>query len=398
MNLKLSDLNNGSVFVGDKLSIKTEYEFEEDKDILWSGIRLITNPPCKKELQINKQEVFSKGHFEAGTYIRTRPILIKTNVVPTIEKRDLEYKVHLVLRQKSPLNPDEEITIKKTHEIEIRPQPAEEKKKPHPVSLSISGLEINLKKDVYKPGETIKINYSSDDLRQIEVRLLQSANLICHCQAYGKNCSQVQKLPPAIAGDTKTNNTEEGYMLIKVPEVAEPSHDYLWSSSEKEEWGFRYGDYSRWSLKIVGKPRRNNKPIEFEVPITIARMKEDEEEELELFAARNERAPGLFDELSSKFQKRFEVSSIESDIDKYILNIKNISKKDLEGVTVKLTGLQKGLFETEPILTGFSKWQQGEEKQVELKLKQDINAIISIFEDNSQKRVRVQSRVSSDLI
>ena len=125
MNLKLSDLNNGSVFVGDKLSIKTEYEFEEDKDILWSGIRLITNPPCKKELQINKQEVFSKGHFEAGTYIRTRPILIKTNVVPTIEKRDLEYKVHLVLRQKSPLNPDEEITIKKTHEIEIRPQPAE---------------------------------------------------------------------------------------------------------------------------------------------------------------------------------------------------------------------------------------------------------------------------------
>jgi hypothetical protein len=325
-------------------------------------------------------------------------MLIKSNVVPTIKKRDLEYKVHLILRQKSPLNPDEEITIKKTHEIEIHPKPSEEKKKPHPVSLAISGLEINLKKDVYKPGETIKINYSSEDLRKIEVRLLQSANLICHCQAYGKNCSQVQKLPPAIAGETKTNNTEKGYMLIKVPEVAEPSHDYLWSSSEKEEWGFRYGDYSRWSLKVLGKPRRNSKPIEFEIPITIARMKEQEEEELELFSGRQEQAPGLFDELSSKFQKRFKVTSIESDIDKYVLNIKNISDKDLEGVTVKLTGLQKGLFETEPILTGFKNWKKDEEKEVELTVKQkEINAIISIFEDNSQKRVRVQSKVSSDL-
>ncbi|MFO8019659.1 MAG: hypothetical protein R6U96_13615 [Promethearchaeia archaeon] len=395
MNLKLSDLNNGSVFVGDKLGIKAEYEFEEDKDILWSGIRLITQPPCDKELQINKQEVFPKGHFEAGTYIRTRPMLIKSNVVPTIKKRDLEYKVHLVLRQISPINPDEAITIKKAHEIAILPKPSEEKKKPHPVSLSISGLEINLKKDVFKPGETIKINYTSEELREIEIRLLQSANLICHCQAYGKNCSQVQKLPPAIAGKAKTDNTEKGYLLIKVPEIAEPSHDYLWSSSEKEEWGFRYGDYSRWSLKILGRPRRRGKPIELEVPITIAKMKEIKEEELDLFAARKAQTPGLFEGANSQFEKRFSVTSIDAKENKYILSIKNMSNENLEGVTVKLTGLQRGLFETEPILTGYNEWRQNEEKEIELKLKQKgINAIVSIFEDNSQKKVRIQNKIS----
>ncbi|GAG09650.1 unnamed protein product, partial [marine sediment metagenome] len=42
VKLQLTDLNKGSVFIGDKLNIKTQFKFEEDTDILWSGIRLIT--------------------------------------------------------------------------------------------------------------------------------------------------------------------------------------------------------------------------------------------------------------------------------------------------------------------------------------------------------------------
>ena len=95
VNLQLTDLNKGSVFIGDKLNIKTLFKFEEDTDILWSGIRLITNPPCLKEVQVSKEEIFSKGSFEAGEYIREKSILIKTNVVPTIKNRDLNYYLKL---------------------------------------------------------------------------------------------------------------------------------------------------------------------------------------------------------------------------------------------------------------------------------------------------------------
>ena len=84
MKLELSDLNQGLVFIGDKLNIRTKFSFEEDTSILWSGIRLITSPPCLKELQIAKAEVFSRGNFEVGVYIRDRALLIKTNDVPTI--------------------------------------------------------------------------------------------------------------------------------------------------------------------------------------------------------------------------------------------------------------------------------------------------------------------------
>jgi len=228
MKLELSDLNQGICFIGEKLAIRAKYKFEEESSILWSGIRLITSPPCLKELQIAKEDIFSKGIFEAGEYIRDRALLIKNNVVPTNKKRNLEYMVQMILRQVNPINPDDDLIIKKDHEILIREQDSQQRKiTQNPISLSISGLDISLSKDIFRPGETIKVNYKSRDINQIELRLLQKANLVCYCEAYGHNCGKVEELPPAIAGDVKTSNTDSGFMLLKVPEIAEPSHDYL---------------------------------------------------------------------------------------------------------------------------------------------------------------------------
>ncbi|NVM37872.1 MAG: hypothetical protein HWN81_19930, partial [Candidatus Lokiarchaeota archaeon] len=89
VKLELTDLNKGSVFIGDKLSVQVKFNFEDKADIFWSGIRLITNPPCAKELQVSKEEIFCKGTFEAGEYIREKSLLIKTNIVPTIKNRNL---------------------------------------------------------------------------------------------------------------------------------------------------------------------------------------------------------------------------------------------------------------------------------------------------------------------
>jgi len=399
VNLQLTDLNKGSVFIGDKLNIKTQFEFEEDTDILWSGIRLITKPPCLKEVQVSKEEVFSKGHFEAGKYVREKSILINPNVVPTIKNRDLEYHLKLILRQPNPLNPEDDLVINKAHDIEIKAKDSGfQAKVPKPISFSISGLNIVLSKDIYKPGETIKINFSSEELKELEVRLLQDANVVCHCEAYGQTCSKVDQLPPAIAGDVRTTNFEKDFLLLKVPEIAEPSYNFIYSPSEKEQFGFRYGAYTQWSLLFIGKrkPEFGTEPIKFSVPVSIASSSLVKEKiAVDLFAGGTSGASSLFDGVSSKFQKTYKVISIDSDIDKYRIKIKNISKEDLQGVTIKVLGLQEGLFETSPNLTGFNIWKKDEEKEIIYEIKQDISALISILEDNTQQNIRIQSPVST---
>jgi len=399
MKIELSDLNNGSVFIGDKLNVRTKFKFEEDTSILWSGIKLITQPPCLKELQVSKEEIFSRGHFEAGEYIRERALLIKSNVVPTIKNRNLEYEIKLIIRQPHPTNPADDMVINKTQKVEIKSRDLSAQiKQPNPISFSISGLNILLNKDVFKPGETIKISFTSEVLKQIEVRLLQTANLVCYCDAYGQTCRKVEELPPAIAGDSKTTDIEKGFLLLKIPEIAEPTHNYMWEPTEKEYWGFKFGDYTKWSLLIIGKkkPEYGREPITFELPITIVSKPIGKfKKEIDLFAETPSAVPSLFDGVSSKFQKTYKITSIDSDIEKYIIKIKNTSKESLIGVTIKVSGLQEGLFETAPNLAGFNNWKPNEEKEVIFESKQDISALITLLEDNSQKVIRIQTPVAS---
>ena len=146
MKLELS-LYNGYVFLGDKINVKTKFNFDEDSSVLWSGIRLLTYPPCLKELQISKEEIFTKGFFEAGEYIRDKAILIKNNVIPTIKNRNLEYELKLILRQPHPINPDDDLVVNKTQKIEIKAKESNQQViKPNPLLISISGLKIDLSK------------------------------------------------------------------------------------------------------------------------------------------------------------------------------------------------------------------------------------------------------------
>jgi hypothetical protein len=101
----------------------------------------------------------------------------------------------------------------------------------------------------------------------------------------------------------------------------------------------------------------------------------------------------VFDGIS-RFQKVYKVVSIDSDIEKYILRIKNISKENLHGVTVSVAGLQEGIFETASYTTGFNIWAKGEEKEIIYETKQNITSLISILEDNSQQSIRMQSPVA----
>ncbi len=400
MKLNLSDLNNGYVYLGDKLKVRTTYNFDEDSSILWSGIRLLTHPPCLKELQITKEDIFSKGNFEKGEYIREKSFLIKNNIIPTIKNRNLEYEIKLTLRLPHPNNPDDDLVINKKQKIEIKAKESKQQViKTNPLSISISGLKINLSKDVFRPGETIKINFSSEELKQVEIRLLQKANLICYCEAYGQTCSKVEELPAAIAGDSKTSDMNKDFLLLKVPEIAQPSHNYLWEPHEKEFWGMKYGSYVKWSLLFIGKPKPEfgKESIKFDVPITIiAKAGGEEELGTDLFSNDTIGTPSIFNGVSSKFQKVYKITSIDSDIEKYNIKIKNTSKETLEGVSVNISGLQEGLFETAPTLTGFYRWESGEEKEIVYNSKQNITALICVLEDNSQNAIRIQTPLASN--
>jgi hypothetical protein len=402
--MKLELQTSNFVYISDKLRVRSKLLFDEKQEILWTGIRLLTSPPCTKELQIAKKEVFSKGTFEEGIYIRERDLLSKSCTQYFKPRFSIVGTILFLIRMESPINPDEDMIIKKRHDIEIRAKKKNLQKKPNPISFSISGLNIQVNKDIFKPGETIKINYSSEGLRELEIRLLQKANLICKCEQYGQNCSQVEELPPAIAGDAKKKaNTEKGYLLLKVPEVAEPSHNYLWEPSEKEHWGVKYGDYTEWFLQVIGKkkPEFGREKIDFKLPITIVTEPiREEHPELDLFSGQETRAPSVFEDISSKFQKRFQIFDIDQlqgkspDTTIYKLKTKNISKENLEGATIKLSGLQEGLFETSPTLRGFKKWNSQEEKSISFETKKNITAIVSIIEDNSQKSLRIQTPIN----
>ncbi len=403
MKLELRS-HDDAVYIGDKLNINTTYNFEEDEEILWSGLRLITSPPCLKELQIAKQEIFSKGSFQAGEYKRNKSILIKNNVVPTIESRNLSYELQLILRKQNPINRNEDILVRKSQEVKLKvKKETVHLKTPNPISFSLSGLKIEVAKDVFKPGEAIKISFNSDQLKELEVRLLQKANLVCYCETYGKNCRNIQKLPPAIAGDARTTNMEKEFILLKIPEHAEPSHNYIWEPSEKEFWGYKYGDYCEWSLLVIGrkKPEFGKENIEFELPITVAfKTVNTAKRGSDLFSGLTGGAPSLFNGLSSKLQKVFKIENVssagqeQSGQFKFTIAIKNISQEVLEGVTVKLTGLQEGLFETAPMLRGFSIWISNDVKEIEYTAKQSVSALIAIIEDNSQKSIRLQAPVN----
>ena len=154
MKLELQDLNNGSVFVGDKLNVRAKFSFEENSSIFWSGLRLITHPPCVKELLISNEEIFSKGDFEAGDYIRDRSILIKNNVVPSIKNRNLEYEIKLIIRQPHPLNPKEEdLIINKSQTIDIIPRSSElVSKKQNPIATKSLWADLIDLTNHYQPS------------------------------------------------------------------------------------------------------------------------------------------------------------------------------------------------------------------------------------------------------
>lgn len=353
---------------------------EEQIDVTWGGVRLYIKRPCAKELIISKNDIFYRGNFENGIYKRFRSIPISRRVVPSIESRITYFiRTNLSLinkktKQEENYFSDESILIKKT---------ATERISSHPIDVKIKGVAINISKDSFMPDETIDLEYTLENFKELTVELIQDITTICQCPEFWKQCIHNKKKPPIQrANSTIKNPPTNGKLNFKIPADAEPSHNYLWETQVSLGVNHRVGDQNSWYLKIEAT-NFNGEKTQFTVPINIIEGKVTE--------------PDLFSPIVGEKSKALEGKIITSDQiglvkkeiegDNIKITLKNKTKSNFEGVTVQVSGIQSEFFELQPYMLGKIKWDSNQDITVSYKYNPDITMFQLKIEDNNQNTV-----------
>src|SRR5271157_192942 len=322
--------------------------------IFWGGVKMVTRRPCKNPLVITNKEIFCKGTFEPGTYQRQVEIPVARKIIPSVAARNILYTIDASIRMEKAPNSDEEIEITTTRPLMVETLYDKEfAPHPNPVNFSLGGLTITLNKDVYRVGEAIKVGYNQRGFKHLAVKLMQAANVLCSCPQYGSVCTSVEELPAVVANANKKDlTTQEGFLLLKIPKVSEPSHTYQWKPTAETFWGHAFGDVSEWFIEISGKSENPGlKPVRFQVPITIC-PEAPETRDDSLFEPAE--SPVDF-KVKGRPKNAFEVTSVQFDDANRIFEVSvanRLPEKTLEGVTIKAIGMQEGLFETAPFMFG----------------------------------------------
>lgn len=359
--------------------------------VLWGGIKMVTRRPCKNPLVIASKEIFSRGTFAVGTYQRQVEVPISRNIIPSVTLRNITYSLDASVRLEKVPDSEEEIEIMKSQPVVVEPL-YDKTIAPHPnsVHFSLGGLTVTLNKDVYRVGEAIKVSYVQQGFRHLSAKLMQDANVLCSCPQYGGVCTVVEQLPAVVANASKKDLTApEGFLLLKIPKVSEPSHAYEWKPTAETFWGHSFGDVSEWFIQISGHPENPAlKPVKFQVPITISP------------AALESQGNGLFEptdqvapfKVKARSKEAFEVTRVDFDATNrtFEIRITNcLSEKILEGVTIRVTGMQSGLFETSAFTFGLGDWAPGEEKVLQYRTHPNISNLFLLVEDNDITQTRV---------
>jgi hypothetical protein len=394
--MKINIEADNKVRAGFPANVQVQAELPEVQKVFWGGVKLVTRRPCKNPLVIASKEVFGKGNYERGTYTRQLQISIAQKILPSVELRNILYALDASLRVEKTPNSDEELEIVTSRQIYIdSPMDKLATPTPNPVNFSLGGLTITLNKDVYAPGEAVKVGYQQKGFRQISVKLMQLANVVCSCPQFGHVCTYLEKLPAVVTNANKKDlNSPDGFILLKIPKISEPSHNYQWKPSEETFWGHQFGDMNEWFIDISGKYENPTlKPIKFQVPIMIS-ADITQVANQELFGP----GKGTAD-LKPKTRPRtaFEISEPVLDEANRTFELKITNKvpsKNLEGVTVKVTGVQEGLFETPSYTQGFASWAPDEVKTIKYRTQPNISNIVLIIEDNEFTQTRLVANVA----
>ncbi|MHA1697490.1 MAG: hypothetical protein ACTSWN_01475 [Promethearchaeota archaeon] len=384
MNLKLKAPENA--YIGHEFESEVNITLNEALKLDYAGLELYLTRPCGKPLPVERKEIFCRGTFERGAYSRKVKMRLSDKIVPTSVKRGIIYKLNLFARFSENGN-ESSPTIQELNEERIVTLIAEVKKKPvfevNPIILAIKGLKINLQKDIYKPGETMKIQYDvkPGHLKELKVVAMQQANINCKCAQFGKVCKKVPKIPPAAASMTRTSNPSTGFLLLKIPENAELSAEYRWDPKEKFSWTDVFSDYNSWYLKIIAT-ERNGHVMEFEIPFDVQKgtiTTEKAKKTIEFFEKESEIPLNNKENRILVKEKGLNINSVEKTNGVFKIKLVNVSEKEYHGCTCKVTGVKDEFFETQPFMVGLNSIQPKSERIMEIPVKYFENVSEFIF-------------------
>ncbi len=400
MELKIDFPQRASI--GQPVSVKVKVAIDGkagQTEMKYTGVRLSAIRPCEKPLIIEQREVFCTGKFEAGEYARPVSIALPAKVVPSSGQRGIRYKMEAYSRvpgSEAEGGSDQEYFD--AGEISL----VEDRNKNkilevNPVVLAIKGLKLNLQKDIYRPGEAIKITFEARDLKELKVLLMERSNILCNCTQYGRVCTQVPKIPPSAAGAAKAGNPTTGFLLLQVPKSAELSNRHEWEPKDRTTWNDKFGDFNEWYLAVTGT-KYNGEDISFEIPIEIdeGRISTEKQEDVPFFETS---ATAIDSEQPFRpvFQaKPLKLASIkrrgEDEID---ITLTNDGSSAFHGCTCKVVGIKDMFFETKPYMAGFSGIEPGTSKKIEgVKLAKGVTEVTIEVDANEGKLGTFKSSIS----
>ncbi|NHI92199.1 MAG: hypothetical protein EAX96_06815 [Candidatus Lokiarchaeota archaeon] len=350
---KLVELESQTVArIGIPVPVTVRYNLdllENEINVTWAGLRIYLNRPCKKNILVSISEVFTNGKFETTKYKRTKNLQLTRRMIPTINNSDIIYTIHGSLAFKSERGEEDNYDDEK---LIILPT-FREKRTPKPIKIELQGIVLSIKKDTYKEEEEVEIDYQLENFKNLEINLVQESKVNCKCEDY-KTCVYIKPDKDKIV-TLKTeiikNPLSTGKVTIKLPKGLDESQDYSWDDASKSKI-LHLLKYSNSYYLKVNAINSNDEIIKFQTPIVITK----DQEEMELFT-KSTKEPFKFissPDLIKLIEKKVEGS-------KTYFTLKNTSKNNFEGVTVKLTGIKEMFFELPPLMIGKKVWNSGED-------------------------------------
>lgn len=392
MELKIVDFPQEAI-IGEPINVKVKLYLDSKSDVKYAGLTLSAVRPCEKPLLIEQKEIFCTGSLVEGEYSRDVPIFLPVVLVPSSDQRGIKYKLEFYMRTLRNYD-DETIEQEISDASEIVLKEEHNKSKAllvNPIVLAIKGLRLELAKDIYKPGETVKIRYESKELRELKVLLMERSNILCHCTQYGRICTQVPNIPPSAAGVAKASNPTSGIMLLQVPKTAELSARHSWEPKDKSSWNDKFGDYNEWYLAVSGT-RNTGEAVNFEIPLEIdeGTIASDKKGPVPFFDTSKVPLRGE-PEKELLTPKKIKLLSVERIPDGISIELENETPMTFHGCTCRITGIKDMFFETTPYMIGFGTIEPSMQVQIEGKIMAGVSEINLELESNEGKLGNVRS-------
>ncbi|MBN2152510.1 MAG: hypothetical protein JW839_13745 [Candidatus Lokiarchaeota archaeon] len=399
MELKIDFPQRASI--GQPVRVKVRVAIDGEAgvaEVRYTGVRLSAIRPCEKPLIIEQREIFCSGKFEAGEYARSVSFALPANVVPSSAQRGVRYKMEAYSRVpggEGEAGSDQEYFD--AGEIALVENRNKNKVlEVNPVVLAIKGLKLNLQKDIYRPGETIKITFEARDIKELKVLLMERSNILCNCTQYGRVCTQVPRIPPSAAGAAKVASPTTGFLLLQIPKSAELSTRHEWEPKDRTTWNDKFGDFNEWYLAVTGT-KYSGEDISFDIPIEIdeGRITTEKQEEVPFFET-SATAMASEEPFKPAFQvKPLKLAGIARRDDEIDVTLSNEGTSAFHGCTCKVTGIKDLFFETKPYMAGFSAIEPGASKKIGgIKLAKGVTEVTIEIEANEGKLGTFKSSIS----